>query len=89
MGGRDADLRLRRRESKLRINPDEAEQVREIFRRYLEHKALMPVVKELNAGVGSGNNGRLAKARSAAADHSEGHRARRADERRLRRQGPL
>ncbi len=34
--------------SKLRINADEAEQVREIFRLYLEHKALMPVVKELN-----------------------------------------
>ena len=35
--------------SKLRVNADEAEKVREIFRLYMEHKALMPVVKELNA----------------------------------------
>jgi site-specific DNA recombinase len=35
------------RGSKLLVNPDEAEQVREIFRLYLEHEALLPVVQEL------------------------------------------
>jgi len=33
---------------KLVVNPSEAEQVRQIFQLYLEHRSLMPVVKELN-----------------------------------------
>ncbi|MEX0716600.1 MAG: recombinase family protein [Planctomycetaceae bacterium] len=36
------------RGSKLVVNVNEAEQVREIFRLYLDHQALMPVVEELN-----------------------------------------
>jgi site-specific DNA recombinase len=36
-------------ESKLVIDPDEAEQVRQIFGLYLEHEGLLPVVEELEA----------------------------------------
>lgn len=35
-------------DTKLIVNQDEAERVREIFSWYLEHKALVPVVQELN-----------------------------------------
>jgi site-specific DNA recombinase len=36
-------------ESKLVVDPDEAEQVRQIFGLYLEHEGLLPVVEELEA----------------------------------------
>jgi site-specific DNA recombinase len=36
-------------ESKLVVDPDEAEQVRQIFGLYLEHEGLLPVVEELNS----------------------------------------
>ena len=36
-------------ETKLVVDPDEAEQVRQIFDLYLEHEALLPVVEELDA----------------------------------------
>jgi site-specific DNA recombinase len=36
-------------ESKLVVDPDEAEQVRQIFTLYLEHEGLLPVVEELDS----------------------------------------
>jgi site-specific DNA recombinase len=36
-------------ESKLVVDPDEAEQVRQVFGLYLEHEGLLPVVEELEA----------------------------------------
>ena len=47
MGRRNAAAGLQRRRHEARVEPDEAEQVRQIFGLYLDHDGLIPVVEEL------------------------------------------